>query len=175
LVIDVYNWSRPRDTSHYERFHHYHETFYRHVEATSVTPFSARARDRALPGVLSSYVRLDKPAMAAEASAANFDPQDPSVQAIVDEIAGRAQRATLRSEVQVETEEQLANLAAEWARWADNEKPLVYAGYGWKAEDDRLVLLRRMDRNGGPGIWPAATSLREVEGEVDIVLEEDGL
>ena len=30
--------SRPRDISHYERFRHYHETFYRHVEATSVTP-----------------------------------------------------------------------------------------------------------------------------------------
>ena len=59
LIVEVYNWVRPRDISHYERFSHYHDTFYRHVEATSVTPFSERARDRALRGVLTSYVRQD--------------------------------------------------------------------------------------------------------------------
>ena len=31
LVITVYNWARPRDLSHYERFEHYHATFYQHV------------------------------------------------------------------------------------------------------------------------------------------------
>ena len=43
LVFTVYNWARPRDLSHYERFEHYHATFYQHVEALSVTPFSAGA------------------------------------------------------------------------------------------------------------------------------------
>src|SRR5205814_5506835 len=52
LVVTVYNWTRPRDLSHYERFRSYHAALYRHVEATSVTPLSARARDRALEGVL---------------------------------------------------------------------------------------------------------------------------
>ncbi len=40
LVFTVYNWTRPRDLSHYERFEHYHATFYNHVEALSVTPFA---------------------------------------------------------------------------------------------------------------------------------------
>ena len=40
LVATVYNWARPRDLSHYERFEHYHATFYQHVEALSVTPFA---------------------------------------------------------------------------------------------------------------------------------------
>ena len=40
IVCTVYNWARPRDLSHYERFEHYHATFYRQVEALSVTPFS---------------------------------------------------------------------------------------------------------------------------------------
>src|SRR6266496_2580741 len=52
VVCTVYNWARPRDLSHYERFEHYHDTFYKHVEALSVTPFSARALDRGLSGVL---------------------------------------------------------------------------------------------------------------------------
>ncbi len=41
LVFTVYNWTRPRDLSHYERFEHYHATFYNHVEALSVTPFAS--------------------------------------------------------------------------------------------------------------------------------------
>ncbi|MHB1141466.1 MAG: helicase-related protein [Sulfuricaulis sp.] len=61
LVVTLYNWTRPRDRSHYERFRAYHQSFYRYVEATSVTPFSARARDRALHGVLFALARLRIP------------------------------------------------------------------------------------------------------------------
>ncbi len=48
LVFTVYNWTRPRDLSHYERFEHYHATFYNHVEALSVTPFASGALSRGL-------------------------------------------------------------------------------------------------------------------------------
>ena len=172
LVVEVYNWSRPRDTSHYERFGHYHETFYRHVEATSVTPFSSRSRDRALAGVLASYVRLDDPYMAAESSAENFDPDSPSVRRIIAEIVARAEQVTQKPEVAAETEQQLKNLITEWAHWAAQEKRLSYAGRGQKRGDSRPVLLRRMEHRAGRGIWPVANSLREVEGEVDVVLKE---
>lgn len=57
LVVALLNIHKPRDRSHYERFRHYHETFYRSVEATSVTPFSARALDRAFTGAIVSYAR----------------------------------------------------------------------------------------------------------------------
>ena len=49
LVVTLLNIHKPRDRSHYERFAAYHESFYRSVEATSVTPFSPRALDRAWP------------------------------------------------------------------------------------------------------------------------------
>jgi hypothetical protein len=174
LVIEVYNWSRPRDTSHFERFRHYHETFYRHVEATSVTPFSARARDRALAGVLASYVRLSDPNLSSERGAAQFDPNDQSIASIVQEIVARARTVTGRDDVGIETEQQLLNLVAEWGHWAAHERPLVYTGRGGRRDDDRLVLLRPMERRGGRGIWPAAGSLREVEGEIDVVLRDGG-
>ena len=58
IVCTVYNWARPRDLSHYERFEHYHATFYQQVEALSVTPFSPRALDRGLSGVYVSQLRL---------------------------------------------------------------------------------------------------------------------
>jgi hypothetical protein len=57
LVVTLLNIHKPRDRSHYERFRHYHETFYRAVEVASVTPFSARALDRGFAGALVGLAR----------------------------------------------------------------------------------------------------------------------
>jgi hypothetical protein len=57
LIVTLLNIHRPRDRSHYERFAVYHKTFYRSVEATSVTPFSPRALDRALAAALVGLCR----------------------------------------------------------------------------------------------------------------------
>lgn len=57
LVVTCLNVARPRDRSHYERFVAYHESFYREVEATSVTPFSGQALDRGLVGTLLTMIR----------------------------------------------------------------------------------------------------------------------
>lgn len=57
LVVTCLNTNRPRDRSHYERFVAYHESFYRDVEATSVTPFSLQTLDRGLVGTLISMLR----------------------------------------------------------------------------------------------------------------------
>lgn len=63
LVVTLLDIHKPRDRSHYERFIHYHETFYRGVEATSVTPFSPRALDRGLAGTLIALARHGHPPM----------------------------------------------------------------------------------------------------------------
>jgi hypothetical protein len=65
LVVTILNVHRPRDRSHYERFATYHESFYRNVEATSVTPFSPRALDRGLAGTLVALARLGHAPMTA--------------------------------------------------------------------------------------------------------------
>jgi hypothetical protein len=57
LIVTLFNVHKPRDRSHYERFRHYHETFYRSVEVGSVTPFSARALDRGFAGALVALAR----------------------------------------------------------------------------------------------------------------------
>lgn len=61
LVVTLLNIHKPRDRSHYERFRHYHETFYRSVEVGSVTPFSARALDRGFAGALVGLARHTEP------------------------------------------------------------------------------------------------------------------
>ena len=57
LVVTLLNIHKPRDRSHYERFRHYHNTFYRSVEVGSITPFSARALDRGFSGALVGLAR----------------------------------------------------------------------------------------------------------------------
>src|SRR5439155_23801669 len=61
LVVTLLNIHKPRDRSHYERFRHFHETFYRSVEIGSVTPFSARALDRGFAGALVGLARHAQP------------------------------------------------------------------------------------------------------------------
>jgi hypothetical protein len=48
LVVTVYNVAKPRDRSHFEHFRAYHQSIYRWVEPTSVTPFAIPVRERAL-------------------------------------------------------------------------------------------------------------------------------
>src|SRR6185312_14942614 len=58
LVVTVFNPGKPRDRSHFEHFRSYHETIYRWVEPTSVTPFAVPVRDRALHALAVTLVRF---------------------------------------------------------------------------------------------------------------------
>ncbi|MHA3977370.1 DISARM system helicase DrmA [Halovulum sp. GXIMD14794] len=66
LVVAVLNLHKPRDRMHFEQFGHYHRTFYRAVEATSVTPWAARALDRALAAVVVAAARHVDPLLTPE-------------------------------------------------------------------------------------------------------------
>lgn len=69
LVLAVLNLHKPRDRMHFEQFAHFHESFYRAVEATSVTPWSARALDRALAAIVVALARHLKPHLTPSAAA----------------------------------------------------------------------------------------------------------
>ncbi len=58
LVVTAFNIHKPRDRSHYEHFEAYHRSFYRFVEATSVTPFSGPALERGYVGALTAMIRF---------------------------------------------------------------------------------------------------------------------
>src|SRR5439155_1403514 len=58
LVVTIYNPARPRDRSHYEHFRAYHQSIYRFVEPTSVTPFARPVIERVLHAVVIALVRM---------------------------------------------------------------------------------------------------------------------
>lgn len=58
VAFVLYRPTNNRDRSHYEHFRHYHQTFYRQVEPSIVTPFSHSALERGLHAVLVSMMRL---------------------------------------------------------------------------------------------------------------------
>lgn len=57
IVVSIYNNMKPRDRSHFETFNTWHNALYREVEASSVTPFSPRARQRAIHAQLVALAR----------------------------------------------------------------------------------------------------------------------
>jgi hypothetical protein len=93
LVVTVFNLHKPRDRSHYERFTAYHESFYRFVEATSLTPFSGPALDRGLAGVLVALVRLLDPSMTPAEAVMAVEAHAAATKRAVEAIGARAERA----------------------------------------------------------------------------------
>jgi hypothetical protein len=90
LVLALLNAHKPRDRLHYEGFRHFHECFYRAVEATSVTPWAARALDRALAPVVVAAARHLIPALTGDAQAGEINDYKSARAAILQMIVDRA-------------------------------------------------------------------------------------
>lgn len=178
LVCTVLTWSRPRDLSHYETFEHYHATFYKHVEAQSVTPFAPRALDRGLTGTMVGLLRLSTDEYNPNLGAERLDSASkPEVAALKRALAERAGRVTDSREVQRLVEDMVGERCDEWAKEASRGgRRLGYeAGKKRKkGEGDIAALLKKPGLQG----WEDFTvplSLREVEPGVRLVMSTDGL
>ncbi|MDB2584616.1 helicase-related protein, partial [Alphaproteobacteria bacterium] len=52
LIFTLYNHARSRDRSHFENFKTFHQSFYQHVEPSSITPISSKSRERCLGALI---------------------------------------------------------------------------------------------------------------------------
>lgn len=143
IVFTMYNWTRPRDRSHYERFKAFHLAFYRHVESTSVTPYASRARDRALPGVVFSMARQSIAALRANTSAGAI--LDPKVRKEVEKIAEYivSRSAAVDADEMEDTEEHLKYLVDYWEKSASEIIGGGHENVLWKLSPQQKKKLRK--------------------------------
>ena len=169
LVITLYNWARPRDLSHYETFDHYHATFYRHVEPLSVTPFSERALDKGLTGVLVAAVRHGDGDWNANQSARDLNRPDERIAAHVHAIAERAEAVTGDLSAADLTRGMADQRLDAWERARALRTELSYTV---RTADDVPLLAR--PEAGEWDMWTCPNSLRDTEVQANLqIVEQD--
>lgn len=171
LVTVLFNSSRSRDRSHYESFKSFHSALYRQVDATSVTPFSARARDRGLHAVLIGMMRVALPKYRENKAAAMVGSLREDARPFIERIAERA--AVVMAEEEHATRKQLEDIIDDWVRRAEDEPKLVFNN----VRRPELSLLgaagdaeRRTTFEGFATLW----SLRDVDTTSNLYLIRGG-
>ena len=169
LVCTVLTWARPRDLSHYETFEHFHSTFYKHVEAQSVTPFSARALDRGLSGTMIGIMRGEFNNLSANLGAgdiANLNKE--KIGQIRDELGDRAWRVKSKESMAL-TIEMIEERFDSWKKAASKGgRRLAFEAVA--NQGDVFPLLEKpSDRQWSK--WTIPYSMREVEPGVRLVMK----
>jgi len=170
LVICLYNAMKARDRSHFETFASVHQTLYRDVEATSVTPFASRSRDRALKAILISMIRHSDPTQHArpDFNRLNID----NLQKIISEIERRVSNVdpSVISEVSREIDEALNEWSSREIRsYLDNSVKGIRTSLLQYAED---FARRIASGNFGGSAWPIMNTMRSVEASTPFRLKE---
>ncbi|MFI1353317.1 helicase-related protein [Streptomyces sp. NPDC020898] len=168
LVAVMLNSTRSRDRSHYESFQHFHSALYREVESTSVTPFSARARERGLHAVIVALARILIPAAYSNKGADKVD----SYEHI---LRGRI-KSVLLERVEAVTPEEFdaASHAFDefvewWCKEASNDTGLLFAPErGSRAPS---LLKAYDDQSEDAEAWATLWSLRDVDAESALFME----
>lgn len=161
LVITLFRANRPRDRSHYEMFNAFHQSLYRYVEPTSVTPWSVESRKRALAAAVVLLVRHGS-GLRTDEQAANFSAADPQVTralAILQNIVDSVDPDESES-----TRDEIAALAKDWEERADAARAegLQFAYSSMKTPT--LTIEFGDDREG----WPIMSSMRSVDKSVRV-------
>jgi hypothetical protein len=172
LVLTLYNWSRPRDLAHYEDFEHYHATFYRQVEALSVTPYTRRSLDRGTAGTLVAAIRHAAEDYSRDHDAFDVDLSDPRVQDIIDRMLDRAE-AVARERGREYLEQRIKVVLDAWV----TQKSGGSARLGYQDGTWNKQTLKGLLRPAGNGRWETMTagmSMRETENEINLLFPGGG-
>jgi hypothetical protein len=171
LVVTILTWARPRDLSHYETFEHYHESFYKHVEAQSVTPFSSRALDRGLTGVVASLLRLGHEEFNPNLGAGKMDSADNSnAEQVSHAISDRAWKVTGKKAIHEYADLMCKERIDQWAKEA--QRPGRRLGYESASKQGDVKNLLYKPGKKSWMLFTVPMSMREVEGTVQLILDD---
>jgi hypothetical protein len=182
LVVTLLNIHKPRDRSHYERFRHFHETFYRSVEVGSVTPFSARALDRGISGAVVALARnldpsLTPPKGAGAIAGVRGVIEKHLLALFLDRVDGQDLGPEEREERRRSVQDRIVDLLDSWRKVVDDyEEQGVEIQYQKYELDTPKPLLRDMldteFETEHHRKFRVNRSLRDVEPEVNLFLKE---
>ncbi len=165
LVFANYYRSQTRSLSHYETFRPYHESFYRFVEPSSVTPFTHQVRSRALHAALVIAIRHVCARLRSNTSAGQFDKDDPEVRAVIAALERRCEQAAAEPGQGHDTARHLNRLVDQWhdeaRRCEQGRRQLNYRARNNERNAERLLYTHGESR---PGLWATLNSMRNVEG-----------
>ncbi|KIA60653.1 helicase-related protein [Nocardia vulneris] len=167
LVVAIFNSARSRDRSHYENFIPYHQALYRAVEATSATPFAARARDRGLHGVLVSLARLLVPQLTADNAASLAEDYWDELQEVARIVRRRV--AGVDPEESEATGKEIDQLLGVWADEGAAKPNMRYGNSNTDAallvEPSTALVDEAIDYSQKHAPWPTLQSMRDVDAE----------
>jgi hypothetical protein len=164
LVVTVLNLAKPRDRSHHERFVAYHESFYREVEATSVTPFADPALARGMAGALVAMTRLGDPELLPSASVRKLPARKATGEAALRSLVARA-GAQPRPVSEAAVRHAGQAILDAWEKLALEDEPRRYSSLEKTAKGKALLfsVLDAEDRDDDEKRFAAPTSMRDVE------------
>lgn len=162
LVVTIYNPARPRDRSHYEHFRAYHQSIYRFVEPTSVTPFARPVIERALHAITVALIRM----LGGDSLA-----QRPNAPPPDDDLIARIRTIIVRRVSQVDEQqlgaalERLAYVIGEWKR----VPPSKYGDFAPPDPEEPLMYPSGSERHPRWSVRPLPTpsSMRNVDATCD--------
>jgi hypothetical protein len=183
LVVTLFNIHKPRDRSHYERFRHYHETFYRSVEVGSVTPFSARALDRGFAGAFVGLARHARPELTPPQGVERIAEARAALERrLLGDFLGRVRQQPYADEAEREerlrsVQNRVVDLLDSWRKILDDYRA---AGVGmqyqkYELKQPRPLLREMLDKDFESEHhrkFRANRSLRDVEPEVNLFLKD---
>jgi hypothetical protein len=162
VVFVNYYRDQARSLSHYENFRPYHESFYRFVEPTSVTPYTYQTRLRALHAAVIIAVRHSCGNLLANQKAGCFDPSDGQVARTIETLKNRCRQAD--KERAANTARHIDQIVEQWKAEVQlckaSRRQLDYHAPDKNKVTDRLI---HNHDDKIRGWWATLQSMRNVE------------
>ena len=176
LVLAVLNLHKPRDRMHFEQFGQFHRTFYRAVEATSVTPWAARALDRALAAIVVAAARHIDETLTPDTAVGVLKDQISTRAAVRDAIVARAPERMIAGG-RAALARQIDDILEAWVTTADEQAAggNVF-GYAHRKSPHRLLHMPLEPEIGNLAAphqrFIAGRSMRDVEPNVALKVRD---
>tara|TARA_Y100001936_G_C16087749_1_gene683131 strand:- start:1519 stop:5082 length:3564 start_codon:yes stop_codon:yes gene_type:complete len=172
LIVTLYAYTKPRDLSYYENFKDFHSTYYKEVETVSLTPFTLRARQIGLFGIMVGLARMLTYSLSKQSDANRFNQTDRDQQQDIENIKLQIEKrvASIEPDEASDTKDNIINLLNRWANEVKyHQSNLLYREpYNEKTSNTKLegnMYLLKTDSESKRQLIPTPSSLRSAEQE----------